>query len=134
TLQWKEDLEADLGILHNLWNQIVDITAKEDRKLQRLISLLEEKVENPFNPGNKKAIVFTAFADTANYLFEHVKDHFKSKYNINKALITGSRKISTSKAIPADINAILTCFSPRSKDKDQLYPNISDSIDLLIAT
>src|SRR5690606_11102933 len=113
---------------------IVDIGGKEDVKLQHLISLLENKIENPLNPGNKKAIVFTAFADTANYLYEYVKDHFRKKYGIHSALITGSRKLSTSKQVPPDINAILTCFSPISKDKHQLYPTIADSIEILIAT
>lgn len=54
TVEWKEDLEEDLSILHNLWNQIVDITGKDDEKLQRLISILEKKVEKPFNADNKK--------------------------------------------------------------------------------
>lgn len=53
TVEWKEDLEEDLSILHNLWNQIVDITGKDDEKLQRLISILEKKVEKPFNADNK---------------------------------------------------------------------------------
>ncbi|MEO2061876.1 MAG: helicase-related protein [Christiangramia sp.] len=134
TVEWKEDLEEDLSILHNLWNQIVDITGKDDEKLQRLISILEKKVEKPFNADNKKVIIFTAFADTANYLYEHIKDHFSSKYGLNSALITGSRKITTAKKIPPDINAILTCFSPLSKGKAQLYPKIDEQVDLLIAT
>ncbi len=134
TTKWQEDLGEDLFILNNLWSKIVDIGGKEDVKLQRLISLLEVKIENPLNPGNKKAIVFTAFADTANYLYEYIKDHFRKKYDIHSAIITGSRKLSTSKQIPPDINTILTCFSPRSKDKNQLYPNITDSVEILIAT
>lgn len=134
TTRWREDLSEDLFILHGIWSKIVDITGTKDTKLQNLINLLTNKVEKPFNQGNKKAIVFTAFADTANYLYEHIKPILKNKYSINTALITGSRKISTTKKIPSDINAMLTCFSPLSKDKHLLYPNISDSIDLLIAT
>lgn len=134
TTRWREDLNEDLFILHRIWSKIVDVTGGKDNKLQNLINLLTNKVENPFNQGNKKVIVFTAFADTANYLYHHINPILKSKYAINTALITGSRKISTSKKIPSDINAMLTCFSPMSKDKDLLYPKITDSIDLLIAT
>ncbi|NVN19440.1 DEAD/DEAH box helicase family protein [Muricauda sp. HICW] len=134
TTRWREDLGEDLAILDNLWGSIVDIRGEKDVKLQKLIGLLNLKAQTPFNPGNKKAIVFTAFADTANYLYENIHKYLKSAYGINTALITGSRRISTTKNIPSDLNALLTCFSPISKDKEQLYPTISDSIDLLIAT
>ncbi|QGY44839.1 ATP-dependent helicase [Maribellus comscasis] len=134
TTKWREDLQEDLDILNNLWGKVVDIRGKKDTKLQRLISLLDEKINNPFNEENKKAIIFTAFADTANYLFENIHPYLKEKYGINTAIVTGSRKLTTSKKIPADLNAILTCFSPLSKDKAQLYPKITESIDLLIAT
>ncbi|MEO5909870.1 MAG: helicase-related protein, partial [Pelobium sp.] len=89
---------------------------------------------NPFNEGNRKVIIFTAFADTANYLYDNLSAYFKTKHQINSTLISGSRRICTSKNIPSDINALLTCFSPLSKDKALLYPNISDEIDILIAT
>lgn len=134
TTRWREDLSEDQNILQVLWDDIIDIRGEKDAKLQRLIKLLSDKVESPFNDGNKKAIVFTAFADTANYLYEHLQKHQKAKFGLNTALITGSKKLSTSKKIPTDLNAILTCFSPLSKDKAQLFPNITDSIDLLIAT
>jgi hypothetical protein len=132
--KWREDLSEDLAVLNHLWSNIVDIRGEKDTKLQQLISLLDKKVQEPFNPGNKKAIVFTAFADTANYLYENIHKHLKGKYALNTAIITGSRRLCTTKKIPADLNAVLTCFSPLSKDKEQLYPNIPDSIDLLIAT
>ncbi len=134
TTKWQEDLNEDLTVLNHLWGKVVDITGANDAKLQSLIELLNNKVQEPFNPNNKKAIVFTAFADTANYLFENISEKLKDDYGINTALITGSRKICTTKKIPSDLNAILTCFSPLSKDKAQLYPRISDSVDLLIAT
>lgn len=134
TTKWREDLSEDLAVLSNLWSNIVDIRGEKDAKLQNLIDLLENKVQKPFNKGNKKAIVFTAFADTANYLYENIHALLKDKYGLNTAIITGSRRLCTTKKIPADLNAILTCFSPQSKDKEQLYPRISESIDVLIAT
>jgi len=134
TRKWREDLNEDLIVLHGIWSSIVDIRGEKDYKLQQLIGLLDKKIKSPFNPGNKKAIIFTAFADTANYLYEHIQGYLKEKYGIHTALITGSRKISSAKTIPADLNPLLTCFSPVSKDKAQLYPRLVDSIDLLIAT
>ena len=134
TRRWKEDLSEDLEILNTLWNSVVDIRGKRDMKLQNIISLLGGKIEQPLNEGNKKAIIFTAFADTANYLYESLADHLKDTYGINTAIITGSRKVTNNKKIPADLNTILTCFSPRSKGKDQIYPNLNEEVDLLIAT
>ena len=134
TTRWREDLEQDITILHDLWGQIVDITGEKDLKLQDLISLIDSKVTSPFNTGNKKVIVFTAFADTANYLYEHLHKYLQDTYRLNTALITGSRRICTSRKIPADLNAMLTCFSPLSKDKKHLYPHVKDSLELLIAT
>ncbi|MDW3192650.1 MAG: helicase-related protein [Cytophagales bacterium] len=132
--KWREDLSQDLEILHELWSKIVDIRGEKDTKLQHLITLINEKVQQPFNVSNKKAIVFTAFADTANYLYENLHSHLKNEFDLHTALITGSRRVCTSRKVPADLNAVLTCFSPFSKGKAQLYPDIDDSIDLLIAT
>ncbi|MCH8568889.1 MAG: DEAD/DEAH box helicase family protein [Balneolales bacterium] len=134
TRRWKEDLEADLDNLNNLWNKVVDIRGERDWKLQQLIRLIDHKIEQPFNPGNKKVIIFTAFADTANYLYEHLEKHVAEKHKLYTAIITGSRKKSNSKRIPANLNTLLSCFSPRSKDKAQLYPKLNESLEVLIAT
>jgi len=134
TRKWKEDLNEDLYILNSLLTNIVDIRGKKDYKLQQLVTLMERKIVNPFNPGNRKMIVFTAFADTANYLYDNLQERLKTKYGLNTAIITGTRKGGNAKLISSDLNQLLTCFSPMSKDKDQLYPGIKESIDLLIAT
>lgn len=134
TTRWREDLSEDLTVLHDIWGSILYVQGEKDNKLQQLIKLLDHKVTQPFNSGNKKAIIFTAFADTANYLYENVQGYLKQTYGIHTSLITGSKKISNAKSIPSDLNALLTCFSPLSKDKAQLYPRLNESIDLLIAT
>ncbi|MEZ4776595.1 MAG: helicase-related protein [Bacteroidia bacterium] len=134
TRKWEEDLQEDYSLLNELWNHIVDIRGENDYKLQKLISLLDKKNAEPFNADNKKVIVFTAFADTANYLYENIAGYLKDAYGLNSALITGSRKITNAQNIPANLNPLLTCFSPVSKDKARLYPGIWESIDLLIAT
>lgn len=134
TTRWREDLSEDLTVLHDIWSSILYVQGEKDNKLQQLIKLLDHKVTQPFNSGNKKAIIFTAFADTANYLYENIQGYLKQTYGIHTSLITGSKKISNAKSIPSDLNALLTCFSPLSKDKAQLYPRLNESIDLLIAT
>ena len=132
--KWQEDLNQDLEILNSIWGKIADIKGKSDFKLQQLIGLIENKVQHPINTDNKKVIIFTAFADTANYLYENIQGHIKEKYGLNSTLITGSKKTTNAKSIASDLNPILTCFSPISKGKSQLYPNISESIEILIAT
>lgn len=134
TVRWKEDLAEDLYLLQALWRSIEAVKGSEDAKLVHLIELLENKIRNPINPDNKKVIVFTAFADTANYLYSNLQERFKTNFGINTALITGSRKISSAAHIPSDINALLTCFSPLSKGKELVYPELKESIDILIAT
>lgn len=134
TTMWKEDLDYDLELLEELRSNVINLKGKDDLKLQKLLKLLDDKIINPFNEGNKKAIVFTAFADTADYLYQNIQGYLKEKYGLNTALITGSRRLSSSKSIPTDLNTLLTCFSPLSKGKAQLDSNIHESIDLLIAT
>lgn len=132
--KWEEDLSQDLEILSSIWNKIVNIKGKSDYKLQQLIGLIENKIQYPINTDNKKVIIFTAFADTANYLYENIQGFIKEKYGLHSTLITGSKKITNARSIPSELNPILTCFSPISKGKAQLYPKISESIELLIAT
>jgi len=132
--QWKEDLEEDLHTLNELLKKVNKITPQFDFKLQILISNITAKINSPFNPNNKKVIVFTAFADTADYLYENLGKLFKNQYKINTTLISGSRRVTTAKTIPKELNALLSCFSPISKDKKLLFPIINEEIDILIAT
>ena len=132
--KWQEDLEVDLVILSRIWDKVVDIRGDKDFKLQQLIQRIDEKIKYPFNGQNKKVIVFTAFADTANYLFEQLADRYQRGFGLNTAIITGSRKLCNADSIPSNINVLLTCFSPISKDKELLYPKIKESIEILIAT
>ena len=134
-ISWQRDLQADLEILELLILMIEDITPKYDYKLNQLLKVLTDKIDNPINEGNKKVIVFTAFSDTAEYLYENVSAYIKKKYNLNTALITGSVDARTT--IPkfsTDMNHLLTCFSPISKEKALIMPNDKNEIDILIAT
>ncbi|TKT92643.1 helicase-related protein [Dyadobacter frigoris] len=133
-VRWGEDLSTDMQVIDELLTEITTLKGIEDLKLNKLMQLISAKIQNPINPGNKKIIVFTAFADTANYLYTHLKDYLKINFGLNTALITGSKRLSSSKEIPSDLNALLTCFSPVSKGKDIIFPSIKEEIDVLIAT
>jgi len=134
TRKWTEDLNEDLFVLNQIKSNIFEIKGEKDTKLQDLFSLLDKKITNPINSENRKVIIFTAFADTAHYLYNNINGYLKKTYQINSALITGTKKLCNVKTIPSDINTLLTCFSPLSKDKALLYPKLNDSIDILIAT
>ena len=132
---WRRSLEKDKYTLDLLTFMVADITPEHDSKLQTLLSILQDKMEHPINEGNKKVIIFTAFADTADYLYEHVSKYVKSTYGLDTAMVSGTVDgKATVKNLHGDLNTILTCFSPISKDKHLLMPNDNISIDVLIAT
>ena len=132
---WRRSLEKDKYTLDLLTFMVADITPEHDSKLQTLLSILQDKMEHPINEGNKKVIIFTAFADTADYLYEHVSKYMKQNYGLDTAMVSGTVDGKTTvKNLHGDLNTILTCFSPISKDKHLLMPNDNTSIDVLIAT
>ncbi|MFQ0994208.1 helicase-related protein [Gilliamella sp. BG2] len=134
-LSWKHYLTKDYEILSLLTHMISDITAKHDIKLQNLLTIIKNKQLNPINNNNKKVIIFTAFADTASYLFDHVSQYVQNNFSLHTAMITGSVDgRSTVPKLHCDLNTVLTCFSPKSKDKHLLMPNNTHEIDILIAT
>lgn len=132
---WRAELEKDAKTLELLTLMVADITPEHDTKLQELLKLVSDKIENPINPGNKKVLIFSAFSDTAEYLYEHVSTYVKKKYGLNTAVITGSIDGKTTiRGFKASLNNALTCFSPISKGKDLLMPESDADIDILIAT
>ncbi|HYE12472.1 MAG TPA: helicase-related protein [Patescibacteria group bacterium] len=134
-ITWKKALISDKEVLDLLATMIADITPRHDSKLQKLLQTIKQKVENPINKDNKKIIIFTAFADTAEYLYNNVSVFMKEYYDLDTALITGSVDGRTTiPKLKSDLNTVLTCFSPISKDKDLLMPGNKDCIDILIAT
>lgn len=131
---WERDLKADLAILDDLLFDSDKITPEIDEKLQTLIELIKHKIENPINDDNKKIIIFSAFADTAEYLYKNISQYVKDEFNLNTALVTGGKNKTTIEKLSLDLNAVLTYFSPISKNKDMIFPNDKNSIDILIAT
>lgn len=132
---WRTELKADADVLELLSLMVADITPEHDSKLQELLELVSEKIENPINPGNKKVLIFSAFSDTAEYLYDNVSTYIKKKYGLDTAVITGSIDGKTTiKGFRATLNNVLTCFSPISKGRDVLMPGSKTEIDVLIAT
>ncbi len=134
-VSWRDSLQKDRDVLELLTLMIGDITPEHDTKLQELYRLLDNKITHPINDGNKKVIIFTAFADTAEYLYDNVSRFVKTTHGLNTALVTGTIDGRTTEHLKQkDINTILTCFSPVSKEKELLMPNSQAAIDVLIAT
>ncbi len=132
---WRDSLAKDAEILELLTMMVGDITPVHDSKLQELFRVIKDKMENPINEGNKKIIIFTAFADTAKYLYENVSLYAKKEFGLNTAMVSGSVEGKTTvPRLKNDLNTVLTCFSPISKDKALLMPSDKTEIDLLIAT
>lgn len=134
-VSWRESLAKDAEVLELLTLMVGDITPEHDSKLQELYRVIDDKITHPINEGNKKIIIFTAFADTAGYLYDNVSKYVKSKYGFNSAMVSGSVDgRTTCPKLRGDLNTVLTCFSPISKDRD-LFDSIPKAdIDILIAT
>ena len=134
-VSWRRDLKADLEVLELLIFMLKDITPEHDTKLQQLVADLKNKFEHPINGSNKKVLIFTAFADTANYLYEQLSGRILNDCGLHTALITGSTEGKcTLPKLKCTFNDILTYFSPMSKDRDAIHPNDTREIDVLIAT
>ena len=132
---WRSYIQADMRVIEGLLAMIRDIDPEHDAKLQRLYRTIRDKQEHPINEGNRKILVFTAFADTADYLYEHVSEYAKT-LGLETAEVTGSRPgRCTVRKVGGDMGDILACFSPESKERNVTDPRLKDcDIDILIAT
>lgn len=136
---WEEDLRADLVFIDELHKEMSRITPEHDCKLQHLITSIKDKIDNPINAGNKKVLIFTAFADTADYLYENIAPHILQTHGLHSGKVTGSdaprSTISPDNTKRLyDFQSLLTLFSPRSKEKDKILPNEKREIDIFIGT
>lgn len=131
---WKRKLEADLTIIRALLVEMEKVTPGHDKKLQHLLTHIQQKVENPINSGNKKILLFTAFADTADYLYECIADGHLARFGLHTGRVTGTTSPKTTLGKGYDFQTVLTLFSPIAKDKDLILPDEPHEIDLVIAT
>ena len=134
-VRWAADLHHDLDILQHLLLVLREITPAHDSKLQLLLADLKAKFAHPINEDNRKVLIFTAFADTADYLYEQLASRIRQDCGLHVGLITGSTNgRCTIPRIPLSFHNVLTYFSPRSKERDLLFPGAKEEIDVLIAT
>lgn len=135
-ISWRKYLKNDFDELELTRLMLLDITPEHDSKLQQLISDLRGKFEHPINNDNRKVTIFTAFSDTALYLYNNLAGRIKDRYGLNVAIVTGDidarSTLKTNEKM--DFNKVLTLFSPMSKEKAVIYPEINEGIDVLIAT
>jgi hypothetical protein len=141
-IKWKQDLLADKDKLETIYLEAINVTPDRDAKLLKLKDLMKYKFNNQINAGNKKILIFTAFADTAKYLYDNIADGLKS-YRIYSALVTGSGenkstlpldKVQKKSIRISDLNTVLTLFSPLSKECEKIFPEATEKIDVIIAT
>ena len=135
-ISWQREIKDDLEVIKLLLTMLESITPEHDSKLQQLVADLQHKFTNPINGNNKKVIIFTAFSDTALYLYDCLADKIKSKYGLNVALVTGDVEARSTMKLreKLDFNKVLTLFSPISKERAAIYPHLHEDIDVLIAT
>ena len=135
-ISWQKEIKDDLEIIRLLLLMLQSITPEHDSKLQQLISDLKDKFAHPINGNNKKVLVFTAFSDTAEYLYNCLADPIKKQYGLNVALVTGDVEARSTLKLKEklDFNKVLTLFSPISKEREAVYPHLKEEIDVLIAT
>ncbi|HBU23131.1 MAG TPA: helicase [Chlorobaculum sp.] len=133
-IRWKQDLIEDRNRLATLVSAAREITPERDDKLAKLREVIEDKCRHPINPGNRKVIVFTAFADTARYLYEQLASWAKTTLRLDSALVTGAGSNQTTLlGLRKDLVSILTAFAPRAKERPEELAGEGE-LDLLIAT
>lgn len=130
---WRHDLAADLLLIDGLLEAMRKVTPADDAKLQHLLQLINGKLENPLNPGNRKVLIFTAFADTANYLYDNLAPMAR-KLGLHVGKVTGSGAPKSTLHKAYDFQSLLTLFSPRSKEKAIALPDEPGELDILIGT
>lgn len=135
-IKWKQDLKLDKEKLEFLFTQAKEVDCLRDEKLADLKKVISNKIENPINENNKKILIFTAFADTAKYLYENISQWIFDNYGLYSALVTGSgdNKTNLKTVRNTDIDEILTSFSPISKNRNIINPEMTEEIDILIGT
>lgn len=131
---WRRDIQNDIAILTEIYADMQKVTPDQDEKLSQLKAIIDEKINNPINQGNKKVLVFSAFADTADYLYQELAPYMLKKYGLYSAKIAGGHNNKTNVGGNLQTDRLLALFSPDSKQKDVIYPSDNSVIDLMIGT
>lgn len=131
---WKQELESDAEIVRDLLREMQKISPADDVKLQHLIKTIRDKIANPINSNNKKVLVFTAFADTANYLYQNLKLHLHDEDGLSLGRVSGSDTPKSTFKETYDFQSLLTVFAPKAKERNLVMADCEDDLDVLIGT
>ena len=133
-LKLSQALDYDKSILEELKAYASEITVDRDAKLHELRAFIDGKMSNPVNPGNRKILVFSAFADTVEYLFRELASDLAENYGLECALVTGNgAKTHSLKLRKTTFENVLAHFSPVSKELSERSRQEGE-IDILFAT
>jgi len=131
---WQYNLQADLAVIQELLAEMEKLPPTHDAKLQHLRAQIHQKWQQPLNPGNRKIVIFTAFADTADYLYDNLADEFRDQFQLHTGKVTGSSTPRSTLGKGYDFQSLLTLFSPQSKNKAAILPDEAGELDILIGT
>lgn len=131
---WEHDLQADLTVIDELLTEMKKVTPEDDAKLQHLKTQIRSKLASPINPGNRKVLLFTAFADTAQYLYKNLAQTMLNDHGVHTAVVTGTGGPKSTLDKHYDFQSVLTLFSPKAKEKALTMPEVNAELDLLIGT
>jgi Helicase conserved C-terminal domain/SNF2-related domain len=132
--RWEHELTEDLRLIEALLASMDLVTPAEDAKLQHLKAHVLGKIARPINPDNRKVLLFTAFADTADYLYANLAPELLSQLHLHSAKVTGKDRPASTLKTGYDFQELLTLFSPRSKQKAEVLPGELNEVNLLIGT
>lgn len=131
---WERALRADLAIIESLLSEMEKVSPEHDAKLQHLKAQIDRKIQVPINSGNRKVIIFTAFSDTAHYLYDNLAPHIQRQHGLHTGRVTGSDAPKSTLGRGYDFMSLLTLFAPRAKEKQYILPDEPGEVDILIAT
>ncbi len=137
-IRWRQDLTEDRNRLATLLSNARAVDRARDAKLDALRTLIKVKIAKPINvidgKPNRKLIVFTAFADTALYLYDAIASWALTELGLHAAIVTGAGSNKTNlPGLRTDLASVLTAFAPRAKERPAEFAGEGE-LDLLIAT
>ena len=124
TQKWRTDILEDRAKLQTVLADIRQITPQRDGKLDMLKGQLKKKAAEK----NRKLLVFTAFKDTAEYLWEELQGTAE-ELGLNVGLVAGNLA-KTTQSGTSHFESVLSDFAPQARNRGES----GDEIDILIAT
>ena len=129
--RWQAHLLEDRQVLEDVLVRVKAIDHSRDGKLKQLRADIAQRASNPTRnmdgADNRKMLVFTSFKDTAQYLYDNLREQ-ASALGMNIAMVSGDE--TRASAGRNEFNAILSNFAPAARGR----ADGGEDIDLIIAT